>query len=172
MIFFDETESPIGTLQLRCIAAGLTHLLMRPQMRQLPAGAQRGHELLEAAKQQLASYFAGGRAVFDLPLAPVATAFQQRVWRALRTIPAGETRSYGEIAVMIGRPTASRAVGAANGANSIGIIVPCHRVVGSNGKLVGYAGGLDRKRWLLAHESESFAEVAKAAPGATLFACR
>lgn len=153
MIFFDEMDSPVGTLHLRCHAAGLTHLLMQPQLHRLPGDAQRGHTLLDTAKQQLAAYFAGERAVFDLPLAPAGTAFQLRVWQALRDIPAGETRSYGEIAAGIGRPSASRAVGAANGANPIGIIVPCHRVVGADGTLTGYAGGLDRKRWLLAHEA-------------------
>ncbi len=153
MIFFDEMETPLGTLHLRCTDAGLTHLLMQPQMHDLPAGVHRGHALLKAAKQQLAEYFAGERAAFELPLAPAGTAFQLRVWQALRGIPAGETRSYGEIAAGIGQPSASRAVGAANGANPIGIIVPCHRVVGADGKLTGYAGGLDRKRWLLAHEA-------------------
>lgn len=152
MIFFDETDSPVGTLHLRCTADGLTHLLMQPQGRELPDGAQRGHPLLEAAKQQLAEYFAGEREAFQLPLAPSGTPFQQRVWQELCGIPLGETRSYGQIAAAIGRPSASRAVGAANGANPIGIIVPCHRVVGADGTLTGYAGGLDRKRWLLARE--------------------
>jgi methylated-DNA-[protein]-cysteine S-methyltransferase len=87
------------------------------------------------------------------------TAFQQRVWSALRTIPAGQTRSYGDIAVQIGQPTASRAVGMANSRNPVAIVVPCHRVIGSNNKLVGYAGGIDRKRWLLAHEGMSQAKI-------------
>jgi methylated-DNA-[protein]-cysteine S-methyltransferase len=98
-------------------------------------------------------YFAGDvDAIASLPVAPDGTAFQRAVWAALREIPAGETRSYGDIARAIGAPTAVRAVGAANGANPIWLVVPCHRVIGADGSLTGYGGGLDRKRWLLAHE--------------------
>jgi len=101
----------------------------------------------------LAAYFAGVEALPDgVPLAPAGTAFQRRVWAALQQIPWGETRTYGEIAAAIGAPSAARAVGGACARNPIAIIVPCHRVVGSNGKLTGYAGGIERKRWLLAHE--------------------
>lgn len=107
--------------------------------------------LVETARQ-LVEYFAGERKVFDLPLAPEGTGFQQLVWRALTTIPFGETRTYGQQATLIKRPSASRAVGAANGRNPIGIIVPCHRVIGANGTLTGYAGGLAMKQWLLEHE--------------------
>lgn len=107
--------------------------------------------LVETARQ-LAEYFAGERRAFDLPLAPEGTGFQQLVWRALTTIPFGETRTYGQQALLIKRPSASRAVGAANGKNPIGIIVPCHRVIGANGTLTGYAGGLAMKQWLLEHE--------------------
>jgi methylated-DNA-[protein]-cysteine S-methyltransferase len=102
--------------------------------------------------RQLAEYFAGGRTRFDLPLALAGTEFQRTVWAALREIPYGETVSYGELADRLGRPTASRAVGLANGKNPVGIIVPCHRVVGANGDLTGYGGGLDRKRFLLDFE--------------------
>lgn len=100
------------------------------------------------------AYFAGHLSAVDgLPIADAAgTPFQRAVWGALRTIPCGQTRSYGEIARQIGRPSAVRAVGLANGSNPIGVIVPCHRVIGASGKLVGYGGGLERKRWLLAHE--------------------
>ena len=105
-------------------------------------------------QRQLKEWFAGKRTSFDLPLAPKGTPFQKRVWKALEGIPFGETRSYGEIAKSIGQPSASRAVGAANGANPISIIVPCHRVIGSSGKLTGFGGGLDVKRWLLEHEQE------------------
>jgi methylated-DNA-[protein]-cysteine S-methyltransferase len=108
--------------------------------------------ILARAATQLAEYFAGTRRTFDLPLAAAGTAFQQRVWQVLTTIPFGATWSYGELARAIGNPAASRAVGAANGKNPIGIIVPCHRVIGSNGTLTGYAGGLDMKQALLAHE--------------------
>jgi methylated-DNA-[protein]-cysteine S-methyltransferase len=109
-------------------------------------------EAFPEAVGQLEAYFAGERTDFELPLDLVGTAFQRRVWEALLTIPYGETRSYGEIARQIGAPSASRAVGLANGHNPIGIIVPCHRVIGSNGSLTGYGGGLDRKRALLALE--------------------
>jgi len=101
---------------------------------------------------QLAEYFAGDRRAFDLPVAPRGSEFQELVWRALVEIPFGETRSYGQLARSIGQPTASRAVGAANGRNPIAIIVPCHRVIGATGALTGYAGGMAAKRWLLDHE--------------------
>lgn len=100
-----------------------------------------------------AAYFAGNLAALDrLPVAPIGSEFQRRVWAALRAIPAGETRSYGQLAAAIGQPSASRAVGLANGANPIGIVVPCHRVIGAGGALTGYAGGVERKAWLLRHE--------------------
>jgi methylated-DNA-[protein]-cysteine S-methyltransferase len=101
------------------------------------------------AERQLTAYFAGQLREFDLALAPAGTAWQLRVWRALTTIPHGETASYGQLAEELGRPTASRAVGMANGRNPISIIVPCHRVIGANGSLTGYAGGLERKGYLL-----------------------
>ena len=104
------------------------------------------------AVEQLESYFAGERTEFDIELELVGTPFQRNVWAALLTIPYGETRSYGEIAIQIGSPGAFRAVGLANGHNPVGIIVPCHRVIGSNGSLTGYGGGLDRKCALLALE--------------------
>ncbi len=103
----------------------------------------------------VAAYFEGDlHAIDTLPVATEGTAFQKSVWKALRSIPAGETMSYGELAVKIGNPTAVRAVGLANGANPIGVIVPCHRVIGANGSLTGYGGGLERKRWLLDHEKQ------------------
>lgn len=102
-----------------------------------------------ACKTQLEEYFAGERRAFDLPLAPKGTAFQQKVWRALTEIPYGETRTYGEIAAAIGNPKAARAVGMANNKNPIGILIPCHRVIGADGKLVGYAGGMEKKAFLL-----------------------
>ena len=108
--------------------------------------------LLDAAEAQLREYFAGTRRTFDLPLAPRGTAFQQRVWAALRAIPYGETRTYGELAAAIGSPSASRAVGMANHHNPIPIVIPCHRVIGANGTLTGYTGGLEIKRKLLALE--------------------
>ena len=110
-------------------------------------------EASEAAARQLGEYFAGERTDFDLTLAASGTPFQHKVWAALSEIPFGVTWSYGELAAHIGQPTASRAVGLANGRNPIAIVVPCHRVIGASGTLTGYAGGIERKRWLLDHES-------------------
>lgn len=107
----------------------------------------------EAIREALTAYFQGEITAIDrIPVKTNGTPFQLKVWKALREIPAGETTSYGELASRIGNPQASRAVGLANGSNPIGIVVPCHRVIGANGKLTGYGGGLDRKRWLLEHE--------------------
>jgi methylated-DNA-[protein]-cysteine S-methyltransferase len=107
------------------------------------------NDLLRACSAQLGEYFAGRRRAFDLPLDPVGTPFQQAAWRALREIPFGETRSYAEQAAAIGRPSAVRAIGAANGRNPLTIVVPCHRVIGSGGQLTGFASGIDNKRALL-----------------------
>ena len=114
--------------------------------------ARADHPLLDRAATQLEEYFEGTRTEFDLPLAPAGTAFQQQAWAVLRQIPYGETISYGHQARLLGDAKKSRAVGAANGKNPIPIVVPCHRVVGSNGHLTGFAGGLDTKAWLLDHE--------------------
>lgn len=117
----------------------------------------------ETIVQALAAYFAGDlKAIDSLAVNPGGTAFQREAWAALRRIPAGETRSYAEQAAAIGRPAATRAVGTANGANPIPIVVPCHRVIGADGSLTGFGGGLERKRWLLAHEG---ANIAAAQPG-------
>ncbi len=118
-------------------------------------GEQRDDDAFAEARAQLTEYFAGARTTFDLKLAPTGTPFQLQVWDALCRIPYGTTASYGEVAAAIGRPGASRAVGLANGRNPISIIVPCHRVIGANGRLVGYGGGLDRKRYLLALEASA-----------------
>lgn len=112
-------------------------------------------ELLKEAGRQLQEYFAGQRQSFDLPLAPQGTEFQQKVWEILKTIPYGETRSYKQVAEAIQQPNASRAVGMANNKNPIPIVIPCHRVIGSNGALIGYAGGLERKKRLLQLEKEN-----------------
>jgi methylated-DNA-[protein]-cysteine S-methyltransferase len=143
-------RSPIGTL---CLAAEDDRLvgLYLPD-RPAPTGPKQRSALLTRAAAQLDEYFAGERRDFDLPLAPSGTEFQTTVWLALARIPFGETCSYGDLARVVGRPSASRAVGAANGANPIAIILPCHRVIGSNGTLTGYGGGLPMKRWLLDHE--------------------
>ena len=152
-IQFRTVDSPVGPLTLAGRSGQLMHLRMVDQTYE---PSHNGWELDDGAfsdaVEQLESYFAGKLFEFDLDLELVGTPFQRNVWAALRTIPYGETRSYGEIAVQIGAPTAFRAVGLANGHNPIGIIVPCHRVIGSNGSLTGYGGGLDRKRALLALE--------------------
>lgn len=139
-------ETPIGPLTLEADENAVTAIRFGAD------GAQDASPLLDAAEAQLREYFAGARRTFDLPLAPHGTAFQQRVWTALRTIPYGETRTYGELAAAIDSPNASRAVGMANHRNPIPIIIPCHRVIGANGTLTGYAGGLEVKRKLLALE--------------------
>lgn len=146
-------ESPIGRLTLVADGGALTALLL-PGHEPTPSGPATPHEpTLAAALGQLSEYFAGQRRRFDLPLAPAGTAFQRAVWDQLLHIPFAETTSYGKIAASVGRPRAVRAVGAANGANPISLIVPCHRVIGSDGTLTGYGGGLPAKRWLLAHEA-------------------
>ena len=115
-----------------------------------------------AIRQAFADYFAGDiRALDRVPVATVGTAFQRKVWAALRRIPAGETRSYGQLAAEIGEPDAARAVGLANGQNPIAIVVPCHRVIGADGSLTGFGGGLPRKRWLLTHEGAAYKENRK-----------
>lgn len=118
----------------------------------LGAAAGEAAAVVTAAAEQMREYFEGRRTDFVLPLAPRGTAFQQAVWAQLRGIPHGRTTSYGAVARAVGRPAASRAVGAAVGRNPLAVIVPCHRVIGSSGALTGYASGLDRKRWLLTHE--------------------
>jgi len=142
--------SPVGLLRLYAHGDELVGVYLPDQP--APDAPHVASAVLTTAATQLAEYFAGARRVFDLPLAPRGTGFQQLVWRALAAIPFGETRSYGELARAIGRPAASRAVGAANGKNPLSIIVPCHRVIAASGELTGYAGGLPAKRWLLAHE--------------------
>lgn len=147
-------ESPVGPLTLAGVGSTLMHLRMPDQTHEPDRSGWlvADDDAFPAAVEQLAAYFAGDLTDFDLELDMVGTEFQRRVWAALRTIPYGETRSYGQIAERIGSPGASRAVGLANGRNPIGIIVPCHRVIGSTGDLTGYGGGIERKRALLALE--------------------
>jgi methylated-DNA-[protein]-cysteine S-methyltransferase len=163
-LYYDYLETPIGSLLLVGDGARLVEL-------GFPSGkAARRHQpgwvhdprQFTRIKAQLNDYFAGRLREFDIPLAPRGTDFQRQVWQALQTIPYGETVSYGELARWIGRPKASRAVGAANGQNPIPIIIPCHRVIGSSGKLVGFGGGLPTKQKLLALEREA---VAPSLPG-------
>jgi methylated-DNA-[protein]-cysteine S-methyltransferase len=156
MIYFTFYESPIQTLRLVSDGRSLIGLYMMSEKHLLtPQGdwVEDGSVVpFPEAKQQLSAYFAGTLNEFDLPLQMQGTLFEQRIWEALKTIPYGLTMSYGELALQIGQPKASRAVGLANGRNPISIIVPCHRVIGANGKLTGYGGGIERKQWLLNHE--------------------
>ncbi len=163
-VHYRMVDSPVGTLTLAGHEDRLSHLRMVDQTYE-PDRADwvRNDTAFADAAEQLEEYFAGERTEFDLELNLVGTAFQRRVWAALSTIPYGQTRSYGQIAAQLGTPKASRAVGLANGHNPIGIIVPCHRVIGANGSLTGYGGGLNRKRVLLDMEKQ------KASPAPTLF---
>jgi methylated-DNA-[protein]-cysteine S-methyltransferase len=148
--------SPLGELVLTASDTSLTGVhfptLQAPVGWLEDDGRGPAGELLRRVREQLTEYFARTRTAFDLPLDPPGTTFQRQVWDLLRTIPYGATTSYGELARRLGDPRATRAVGAANGKNPIPIIVPCHRVVGADGDLTGFGGGLDRKRWLLEHE--------------------
>jgi len=145
-------ETPVGTLRLLSNGTQLLQIAFDGGAANPTRAAGDTDPVLEQASGQLREYFAGQRRVFDLPLAPRGTDFQQSVWRALAEIPWGEWRSYGDLARAIGRPRAVRAVGAANGRNPLPIVVPCHRVVGSDRSLTGFAGGLEIKRYLLALE--------------------
>lgn len=169
---YEFVDSPVGELLIAATPSGLTHLLFAREGAEQHAthaidvrwplrasAAPRSPESSEAdrwldvTREQLAEYFAGTRQSFALPLHVTGTDFQRAVWHALTRIPYAATRSYGELAQQIERPRAVRAVGLANGRNPISIVVPCHRVIGANGSLTGYGGGLDRKRWLLALET-------------------
>ncbi|MDR9438604.1 MAG: methylated-DNA--[protein]-cysteine S-methyltransferase [Halomonas sp.] len=139
----------LGLIRIRANDDGITAIEFLPEQEEPP----RPGLLTDQAREQLADYFVGTRHDFDLPLSPRGTDFQQRVWAALATIPFGETRNYAEIAEQLRCKGGQRAVGAANARNPLAIVVPCHRVIGSDGRLTGYAGGLGRKQWLLAHEA-------------------
>jgi methylated-DNA-[protein]-cysteine S-methyltransferase len=154
--------SPVGPLTIVADGGAIAALYMdaqrhapQPETSGLPADP--GDEPFATAARQLDAYFAGQLTEFDLPLALAGTDFQRKVWAGLRAIPYGQTVSYGELARRIGSPAASRAVGLANGRNPVAIVVPCHRVIGSDGSMTGYGGGLDRKRFLLALEQGSSA---------------
>lgn len=164
-LFWHEFDSPVGRLLLAGDGASLIQVCFQsgPRPQQPAEGWVAAAAPFRAAIAQLDEYFAGGRRRFDLPLAPRGTDFQRRVWRALSDIPYGKTISYGELARRIGKPSASRAVGLANGANPLPIVVPCHRVIGSDGSLTGYGGGIDRKRFLL--DLEQGAAVQAVLPG-------
>ena len=148
---YDWMESPVGELLIVADETTLRMISFREGRYpgKVADGWRRGGAVVANAREQLGEYFAGRRRLFDLPLAPSGTAFQLRVWQALQDIPYGATCSYGEQARAMGQPRAVRAVGAANGRNPIPIVVPCHRVIGGDGRLTGYAGGLDIKKFLI-----------------------
>ena len=153
---FTSMASPVGPLTITATGGLIDGLFMDSQRHAPPV--QRGRVRDEAPFAeliaQLDAYFAGSRIEFDVPLSLAGTDFQRRVWTELQEIPLGETISYGELARRVGTPGASRAVGLANGRNPVAIVVPCHRVIGADGRLTGYGGGLERKAWLLRHEAE------------------
>lgn len=153
-LYTTTLKSPVGPLRLFANEEALTAIYLENHKRAPVLVASEGdtHPALLAARRQLEEYFAGERVFFELPLEPAGTSFQQTVWKALREIPLGVTWSYAGLARHIGREGASRAVGSANARNPLSIVVPCHRVVGSSGKLTGYAGGVPAKQWLLEHE--------------------
>lgn len=154
-IWFAELNSPLGKLTLESDGGALTRIRLPAEKWEPDPGVARVRkpELFREAAAQLGAFFRGERTAFDLKLNPRGTPFQTKVWNLLREIPRGETITYGELARRSGNPKAARAVGTANGKNPIPIIIPCHRVIGSSGKLTGYAGGLEAKRKLLELES-------------------
>jgi len=152
MNYMTYLSSPLGRLRLYSDGEALTGLYM--EMREPPGDALPGGHIavLKSAARQLKEYFAKDRREFDLAITLRGTPFQQKVWEQLKKIPCGETLSYGQLAMRIMQQTASRAVGLANGRNPVCIVIPCHRVIGADGSLTGYGGGVKRKRWLLEHE--------------------
>ncbi len=166
---FGEVNTPLGTMLIASSAAGVVALSLPGQeafwrRQHAPANAHgspsaRATTCTLQTAEELAAYFAGGLRVFTVPLAPRGTAFQRRVWQAVFAVPYGETRAYGAVAAAIGRPAAARAVGHANGSNPLPVIVPCHRLIGSDGSLTGYGGGLAMKRWLIEFERRNAAEA-------------
>lgn len=152
-LYYQQTQCPFGTVHIYADDQHLKAVLFKP-WNKIPAQniLNKSNSIIEQTQSQLDEYFKGKRNEFDLPIKADGTDFQQTVWQTLRKIPFGETWNYGQLAQAIGNKNASRAVGAANGKNPISIIVPCHRVIGANGTLTGYAGGLTIKEWLLTHE--------------------
>lgn len=150
-MFIDTMASPIGNIEINANDEGVTKIQFIKKNRKKTYK----NAITDRCKQQLKEYFNKQRKVFDFPLAAQGTDFQKATWASLLQIPYGKTASYRDIAMMINRPKTMRAVGAANGKNPIAIVVPCHRIIGSNGLLTGYAGGLERKAWLLEHEKQN-----------------
>lgn len=147
-MFIDYMQTPLGTMEIKASNSGIVHVIFCGNI----ISDSQPNALTANCIQQLSEYFAGNRTRFDLPLSPKGTSFQQQVWRCLSKIPYGQTWCYGDIANMLNKPKAAQAVGGANGRNPLTIIVPCHRIIGKSGALTGYAGGLERKLWLLNHE--------------------
>jgi methylated-DNA-[protein]-cysteine S-methyltransferase len=156
---YDLIDTPLGKLLVAGDREGIRRINFQEGRQPFPVGTdwQRDSRFMQDAVIQLKAYFSGSLKSFDLPLAPEGTDFQQRVWRALQGIPYGVLMSYQDIANKIGNPKACRAVGAANGKNPIPIVIPCHRVIGSNGHLTGFAGGLHIKEYLIGLESATYA---------------
>jgi len=154
MMWFDEFMTPVGPLVVAADGEGIRHVLFE-KGKYGAAGREswtRDASAVREAREQILAYFAGERRRFDLPLRPVGTPFQLKVWNALAEIPFGATRSYSDLARRIDEPRAVRAVGAANGRNPLPIVLPCHRVIGADGRLTGFGGGLPMKQFLLVHE--------------------
>lgn len=153
--YLNYFSSPLGLLAIESDGQGISGLSFKDKVEK-----QEHHSpLLDHCKEELAAYFKGELKEFTVPLSLQGTPFQRKVWQALKKIAYGQTATYGEIARMIGNPQAVRAVGGANNKNRVAIIIPCHRIVGSKGQLTGYAGGLERKKWLLMHESRTEAVI-------------
>ena len=148
--FVDHFDTPLGKMEITATDTALLSIHFVDAVQSVSVNA-----LTELAKSQLLQYYAGKREIFDLPMQPQGTEFQKQVWRALSTIDYGTSCTYGDIAKKINNPKAVRAVGSANGSNPMTIVVPCHRVIGNDGSLTGYASGVERKAWLLNHESPS-----------------
>jgi methylated-DNA-[protein]-cysteine S-methyltransferase len=157
MMYQQSLMTPLGELAVRASESGITQIqfLVTTDIER-SGNAEHGNAITALAIEQLSEYFTGERHIFALPLAPQGTEFQHKIWTALQTIEFGVSCSYGDIAKHIHQPTAARAVGMANSKNPIAIVIPCHRVIGKNGTLTGYAGGLDKKSWLLQHEQAAF----------------
>ncbi|MBY5983995.1 methylated-DNA--[protein]-cysteine S-methyltransferase [Halomonas sp. DP5Y7-2] len=152
-VYHPPASSALGAVVIAASARGIARIDFMENAA-AATSTPRATPLTEVCREQLTEFFAGQRQQFDLPLEPQGTEFQRQVWQALAAIPFGETRSYGQLAEGLGRKGAQRAVGAANGRNPISIVIPCHRVIGSDGSLTGYAGGMGRKQWLLAFEAQ------------------
>jgi methylated-DNA-[protein]-cysteine S-methyltransferase len=156
-MYIDYMDSPLGLIEFKASDKGISQVIFCGDHKK----AVKTNAMTDCCKQQLCEYFSGQRKAFDLPLVLQGTDFQQSIWACLSQIPFGKTMSYGEIAHKINNPKSVRAVGGANGRNPVSIIVPCHRVIGANGTLTGYAGGIARKLWLLNHEGITLKNASK-----------